>query len=321
MTSATGKQGDGSPWPNLYFVGVPKAGTTYLSEVLASHPLIYCSRIKSPNFMNSDITMADLPSGDDIPADGIVHAAVIRDEEEYLSLYAGGRNLPVRADCSMDYLRSGVAARNIVARAPAAKIIAVLRNPIERCLSHFLMDARIGRSVGTFDEAIEHHLASVGTNDFWGGNYIETGFYDQQLTRYFDVFPAENLLIGLYDDLKADGPAFVSRIFRHIDVGEIALPGGRPQNVAALARGHRLNRWLYETGLKERISRIVPVGPKRILKKYYYREIPRGEQRMSPAQYARLAEIFRDHIVELSRMLDRDLTPWLAGGKVSPHWD
>lgn len=308
-------------WPNLFLVGVPKAGTTYLNEVLAQHPLIYCSHIKAPNFMNADIRMADLPSGDEVLATRVLHAAEIRDEATYLSIYAAGKDFPIRADCSVDYMRSAVAAGKIAEKVPDARIVAVLRNPIERCLSHYLMDSRIGRPVGTFDEEIERHLATLGKDDFWGGNYIDTGFYDEQLVRYFERFPASNILIGLHEELKGDAASFVSRIFRHIGVDRIPLPPVKPQNVSALPRTQRLNRWLYSTGLKQRISRTVPPAIKEAVKKHYYRDLERESYRMTEAQYARLAEVFRDHIVESGRMLDRDLTPWLTGGKVRPLAD
>ena len=76
----------GQFWPNLFLVGVPKAGTTYLSEMLSLHPKIFCSNVKSPNFMNSDAELFDLPSGDEIRADRHIDAALIRDEKSYLAL-------------------------------------------------------------------------------------------------------------------------------------------------------------------------------------------------------------------------------------------
>ncbi len=308
---------EGQCWPNLFFVGVPKAATTSINEMLSLHPQVFCGRIKSPNFMNADIELADVPSIHEISAHGDVHVALVRDEKSYLDLYSGTEGFPVRADCSNDYLRSAISAERIAQKVPDAKIFAVLRNPIERCLSHYLMDLRIGRPVGTFDDEIERHLSLLGRCDFWGGNYIGTGFYDDQLKRYFDRFPRRNILVGIQDDLEADAAAFMARIFDFLGLDPIPLPRKTLSNMARRPRFQNINRWLYTTGVKRWITRNVPQTIKDLSKKRYYTD--QVQDRVSDAQYARLADIFRDHTVELSRMLGRDLTPWLSRQKVAPN--
>ncbi len=306
-------------WPNLFFVGVPKAATTSVNEMLSLHPQVFCGRIKSPNFMNADIELADLPRVHEIATRGDVHGALVRDEKSYLDLYHGAENFPIRADCSVDYLRSAMAAEKISERVPNAKILAVLRNPIERCLSHYLMDLRIGRPVGTFDDEIHRHLSLLGRSEFWGGNYIATGFYDDQLKRYFDRFPRGNILVGIQDDLEADGAAFMTRVFAHLGLDPIALPRRRAVNVAQRPRFESMNRWFYTAGIKRWISVNIPETIKDPLKRRYYTTMVRD--RISDAQYARLAEMFRDHVVKLSAMLGRDLTPWLSRRKLAPLAD
>jgi len=177
------------------------------------------------------------------------------------------------------------------------------------------MDLRIGRPVGTFDEEIDRHLSLLGRSEFWGGNYVRTGFYDDQLKRYFDRFPASNILIGIHEDLQADAGAFMDWIFDYIGLDSIPAINNTLINESRVPRFRHLNRWLYATGIKRQISAKVPAAIKIAFKKHCYTS--QITVKISDAQYARLAVIFRDHIVELSRMLYRDLTPWLSNRKLA----
>ena len=203
-------------------------------------------------------------------------------------------------------------------KVPNAKIIAILRNPIERCLSHYLMDLWIGRPVGTFETEIERHIAAITANEFWGGNYVRTGFYDEQIERYYARFPEANIKIRLYDDLLREPAALMTEFFRHVDLDPISVTDiDRSRlNVAKLPRFHGVNRLFYYTGAKRAFSRFVPQPLKDRLLPFYYTN--RVEHQIPNHIYARLADIFRDHVIELSRILDHDLSPWLVGQPIEP---
>src|SRR5580765_4773440 len=140
--------------PNFFIVGAAKSGTTSLYEYMKMHPEVYMAPIKETHHFSTDIDNTqfrpnyarslnkDLTSfleGD--MSDGIFHAFV-KDWNQYVKLFGKVNSEKAIGEVTNSYLYSHEAAQNILSRFPNAKVIMILRNPIDRAFSHYLMDLR-----------------------------------------------------------------------------------------------------------------------------------------------------------------------------------
>lgn len=309
-------------WPNFFLVGAMKAGTTSIANMLAAHPEIFVSPVKEPNYFCSDVVIenenardcailktADAPGNDAGP---YVHSGLFRDEKEYLSLFKGWKDEKIGAECSTSYLYSGVAAQNIAGVAPGAKILMVLRNPVERAFSEFVMNCRIGVAVPPFAK----YLDLENTERSRGGvpqyhKYVTAGLYFRQIKGYLEYFPDHQILIMLYDDLKNDPAAFMKRVFNFLGVDDRFNTDKARSNPASYPRWAYLNMLLKKSGAKRLIQEVMPRRTKAYLKKYYYRSLP-SDITLNEADRRRLVHEFSGDVKNLSTLINRDLSAWIV---------
>jgi hypothetical protein len=139
--------------PNFFLVGAPKTGTTSLYHYLKQHPDIYLSAVKEPCFFASEMrpdnfsqefaTSIRLSSQNllkylDGPMSGPNPGGIITDWSHYLELFKNVSTETAIGEASVCYLWSATAAGNIHARIPHAKIVVILRDPVERAFSQYL---------------------------------------------------------------------------------------------------------------------------------------------------------------------------------------
>src|SRR5581483_12072093 len=117
-------------WPNFYIVGAVKSGTTSLWASLKRHPQVFLPKVKEPYFFNCPRTLNVSDSG-----------VISSDLREYQNLYRPGRGFNAIDDATPNYLVSPPAAPQIHQICPQAKIIIILRDPVERAYAHYLMPA------------------------------------------------------------------------------------------------------------------------------------------------------------------------------------
>lgn len=307
--------------PNFFLVGAEKAGTTSLYRYLASHPQVYMSPIKEPNYFAQDIQDYRFPksvrrtllqdyktyiSGD---MSKPVHVAYVREWTEYIKLFRKVDGEIAIGECSNSYLYSQVAAGKICTYLPSAKIIVSLRNPIERIFSQYLMDRRIGLTRKRFDELLDKELRFPG--DLWSGarGYIEKGMYSQQLVRYYHAFPASQICVVLYDELLEDAEKVLKRVFRHLGVSEEMVPDFQVRyNTARLPRYEYLNRLLFEWNIKCRAQQLIPQRFYKRLRKVFYS----GDlEEIAEKDRERLRGVYGKDIDRVMELTGIDVSHWL----------
>jgi len=308
--------------PNFFVVGAPKAGTTTLYRYLAGHPPVFVAPIKEPNHFCPDLHphAASSTLNDRLPLDieaylaaderRPVQVAWIESRKDYLRLFEPATNVAVRGECSTSYLYSAAAAAEIAAFNPQARVIALLRDPATRAYSHYLMDRRIGITTRTFREEIERELAD--TRACWSTSrlYLGLGRYAEQLARYFRVFPSDRILVLFSDELLAEPDTVLGRVAVFLGVDPFAPPSTAERaNPAALPRFRHLNRILHQTRIKRHLRAVLPGGVKSAIRSWYFRGNP--EAGLAPEDRARVIEILRPDIDQLSEMLARDLSAWI----------
>ncbi len=303
--------------PNFFIVGAAKAGTTSLYNYLQAHPDVFLCPIKEPNYFSTDINPEDF--NPTYRKNTILHIkdkpkkkiqlAFVRNSKLYLRLFEDAQNEKAIGECSTSYLFSSVAAKNIKVFNPEAKIIIALRNPVERTFSHYLMAVKYGFTHHSFSDALQKDMSA--TEKGWGISelFIELSLYYEQLKRFYDVFPRENIKVLFFDDLQTDPAALANDICKFLDIDTFKLTDKENYNPAALPRFKCLNSVMVKTGFKNFLMRVFPRNIADKAKSIYYTNKKLPE--MKDQDQAFLKSIFKEDIKKTQDLIRKDLTHWL----------
>src|ERR687894_901132 len=196
--------------PNFLIIGAMKSGTTALYYYLEHHPEIYMSPVKEPNFFSSQ--------EQENAAGAVTHIGTYQD------LFRGVSGETAIGEASHSYLYEPGAAAEIRRYAPEAKLIAILRDPIDRAYSHFLHMVRSGEEpLDDFSQALREDEVGLHKERTFQ-DYIGRGLYYGQLERYFGTFPREQVRVYLYEDLSDAPISTVQDAFRFLKVDDSFVP-------------------------------------------------------------------------------------------------
>lgn len=187
--------------PDFFIAGVPKAGTTALHSALAKHPSLHMSPVKEPKFFLTD----GPPRTDGGPGDIKTYREHVWRRSDYEALFDGARPGQIKGESTPFYLYNRDAQLRIKELIPDAKLIVVLRDPVERAHSNWthLWSAGLDPSGDFLDAcAKEEQRVAAGWADFW--RYTGLGMYGEQLRHLYTVFPREQVLVVRYRDLLTE---------------------------------------------------------------------------------------------------------------------
>jgi hypothetical protein len=288
-------------------VGAAKSGTTSLYRDLAQHPAIYMSLMKEPHFFSRI-----QPSASWEPF--FPH---VRDEQAYLALFRGATDEELLGEASTSYLWDEEAAERIERRVPEARILVMLRDPVDRAYSHYWNDVREGLEKRSFEEALAEEQRRAGRGG-WGVTslYLDCGRYADQVGRYLDRF-GEAVRVDFLEDYVSDKASTVAGIYAFLGLGQMASePAQQQMNAISLPR-NRLGRAMFGSGAARRLARAtLPRSVRGRLRGALLEEA--DPPPMEPATRTLLTEIFRPEAARLSALLGKP-PPWealLPGGSV-----
>jgi hypothetical protein len=291
--------------PNFLIIGAAKSGTTSLANYLRQHPEIYLSKIKEPHFFAFEGQSINFCG----PGDKKVHQSIVTNLDTYQSLFQSASVEKAIGEASTSSLIVPDAAKRIKKYTPNVKLIAILRNPAERAYSSFLHLRRDGREVTEdFRKALQKEAARIDNN--WGclWRYTQIGFYHQQLKPYYELFDSQQIRVYLYEDLKNNPSLFFKDIFEFLNVDTNFIPNTTiKNNVSGIPKSRLLHNVLHS---KNTIRSIIgPLVPK-------YLRIKLREHNLSKPQLSvmiknDLLEIFKEDILSLQSLINRDLSHWL----------
>ena len=202
--------------PNFFVIGSSRAGTTSLRHHLRAHPAVYVPPVAEPRFFAF--------AGDNLrytgPGDEMLKDRVITEPAAYQMLFDGVTAESAVGEVSPAYLCSSTAAVRIKEAAPDAKIIAVLRHPVERAISSFRRERLDGLETAPTLEAalaLEESRHRSGWSYVW--RYRYRGLYYTHLARFFAVFPRDQIKVMRYEDWTDDhGRALLREVFEFLGV-------------------------------------------------------------------------------------------------------
>jgi hypothetical protein len=228
---AAAEQVPGRRVPDFFIVGHHKSGTTALYEMLRRHPQIYMPSLKEPRYFASDLRSL-IKAG---PASGLPETF-----DEYLALFEPAEPEQRVGEASPSYLRSHTAAREIAEVQPAARIIAILREPASFVRSlHFQLVQEHVETEKDLRKAVAREEIVRGERRVL--RYSDHVHYAEQLRRYHAVFPAEQVLVLIYDDFRRDNEGTVRRVLRFLEVDESAPIHVMDANPTVSVRSVRLD--------------------------------------------------------------------------------
>ena len=219
--------------PNFIILGAAKAGTTALYHYLQQHPQIYMTPLKETNYFALRGQHLDFRGPGD---DDYVNRMSITNEAAYRAQFEGVRDEIAVGEASPLYLYHPETANRIRQTLPDAKLIAFLRNPVDRAYSAFLHLVRDNReSERDFAAALAREPERIAANYEHIWHYMSMGRYYEQLKRYYDRFPSEQIKVFLYRDLRTEPTRVLREIHGFLGVDADFCPNmGTRYNEATL---------------------------------------------------------------------------------------
>ena len=185
--------------PDFFIVGAPKAGTSALHRALSRHPQLYLSPVKEPKFFLSPGVRPPVHTG---PGDAHSAREWIWRRREYESLFDPAPPGNLRGESTALYLYHRPALRRIAEAVPKAKLVAILRDPVDRAYSNWMHLWSDGlEPLADFLEACqaEDRRIRAGWAPFW--HYSGLSRYGGQLVHLLTLFPEDQIRIFRYRDL------------------------------------------------------------------------------------------------------------------------
>ena len=296
--------------PNFLIIGAGKSGTTSLYHYLRQHPEVYMSPMKEPKFFCFEGERPNFRGPGD---DEEINRKCVTSIEAYKALFEGVAGEKAVGEASSMYLYYPKSPERIRRHVPGARLIAVLRNPVERAYSSYLHCVRDrGEPLGDFAEALrkEQDRISKGWGPLW--HYKTAGYYSDQLRRYFDTFDRRQIRIYLYEDLKTDAAGVLRDIFDFLDVdGSYAPDISLKHNVSGVPKSRVLHALLNKPNpIKSVFRPLVPAGPRKVLNHKISDRNLRKPQ-LSPEVRRQLVEAYSEDVKRVQDLIQRDLSKWL----------
>jgi len=297
--------------PDFFIVGAPKSGTTSLYNYLTQHPSIFMPMHKEPHFFG-----------------GWRQSVSERDFQEYLNLFRGVKDNVLVGEASTTYLYLESAAEEINRFQPQAKIIIVLRDPVDRTYSQYWHHVRNGWTSLSFEEELEEEEKRIreGWRGFLPGDqppayYIKSGRYADQVKRFLEVFGSDSVKIYLFEDLIKDAKGVCRDVFEFLGVDpDQPVYIKRVYNVSGPVRNVLLGRLI--TGrfrTKEVIKKVVPTTWLRAVREWALQRNTGTVPKMDPKTRRRLQQIFREDVLYVQDFTERDLSHWLGEAPGDPQ--
>lgn len=267
--------------PNFLIIGAPKAGTTSLAAHLAAHPDVFVAEEKEVHFFDENFD---------------------RGVAWYESRFAKGAGRRAMGDATPTYMFRQHALERMAALLPDAKLIAVLRNPVDRMYSHYWW-MHVLRERRSFADVCRALLDNP--DDAAASEYLQGGRYLEALENVCAFYPRSALHVVILERFKAEPDALYADVCRFLGIDDAIVPAGLD---AVHNQSYRL-RWygLRAAMMRVRLWRKLPRLSARI---DAWNRVPFRYPRMDPAVRADLERYFEPYNKALGAWLGRDVTEW-----------
>ena len=289
---------------NFYCVGAQKAGTTTLHDILKQHPDVFLPETKEAHFFD--------------------------DDEKYKlglnwyfnTFFEDYSNERVCGSCNPEYIYfKKVPKRIYKAFGSNIKLIFILRQPVDRAYSHYLMSKRRYIEELAFEDALAQEATRIEKDYFSKTHfsYKTRGFYAEQIKHYLNYFPKENMMfVRFEDDFIKNKSKTIKAIFQFLEIKDIDLDVDIKSNAARSAHFKFMQSFIYKQNMiKSFFSLFVNQEFKNKIRSWVYALVMKPEKKKSLSLEFRnnLLKEYESDIKELEKITNKDFSSWLKSEK------
>lgn len=291
---------------NFIGIGAGRSASTWIFRCLCAHPRICGAKRKETKFF------------------------LYKDKKikEYKRYFSHCDPILLKGEFTPSYLYSETAAKRIKKNFPDAKLLVCLRNPIERLISHYHFRAARGElNEKEIEKEINKDLINYPADK---NGILEKGFYYKYLLMYFKIFPRNQILVMIFEDIEKDPVNFIQRIYKFLGVDPKFVPREINEKINFISKNRRrfpifnkitfmFKSRLYNAGKSGKIliKILKLLGIKKI---YHYLSIlnlrknglkSKNKILISSQTKSRLIKFYKNDIRNLEVLLNKDLEFWL----------
>lgn len=275
---------------NTFIVGAPKAGTTSLHYYLSQHHDVCMSSLKEPNFFSFEEVSSLFYKATSISNSTAYHK--LFDEEK-----------KVIGEASVSYLFYENVPKRIFEYNSKSNIVILLRHPVDRAISHYLMDYRLGYCSCTLEEIVYNK----DKYPLFFQQYVELGLYYKQVKRYLDTFGRERVHILFYSDFKNDTEAAIRDLFHFLKLENTSVDFS-VQN-SFMKPTNAVVSYLYSLSwVRKGIKNIIPTKAVEAVKRRFFSK--QNKPDFADSLMAQLSAYYLPDITRLESLLNVNLTSW-----------
>jgi hypothetical protein len=296
--------------PNFLIAGAAKSGTTSLYYYLKDHPDIYLSPVKEPCFFTSEILNICRQGVDDDKK------FYIKTFEKYCELFRGAPGKKAIGEASTDTLYHYEETIPAIKRLMVEpSIIILLRNPVDRAFSAYLHLVRDNRESLSFEQGLAAEEERIKRNWQCIWHYKKRGLYYDQVKAFMDSF--KHVKVLLHDDLKKNPESVIKEVYEFLGVDASYRPADTKThyNMSGVPRFKCLNNIFLMKNIVQRTIR--NIGSFLLTEDRWVklRDTLRGKLlvkiEMKPETRFYLQQFFREDILKLQELIDKDLSAWI----------
>jgi len=292
--------------PDFFIVGAAKCGTTAMNDYLGQHPEIFVPDLKEIHFFGQDLDMRLARERDTLDA--------------YLARFEGAEGCKRAGEASVWYVYSRTAAQEIKVFDPDARIIIMLRDPVEfmysqhsQAMHNALGDEDIldfGEALAAEEDRVRGRRIPPQTTMPDQVFYRRIARFTEQVQRYFDLFPREHIHVIVFDDFKADNLATVQGVYRFLGVEPDFEPETPIINPNKTYRSWAVRK--LQQRIPSKAKHLVPSGLRQKASDAIYalNRVYEPRKAMDATLRRELQREFAPEVAALGDLIGRDLSHW-----------
>lgn len=302
--------------PNFLIIGAAKGGTTSLYAYLRQHPEVFMSVPKEPTFFGNEGTDGLFNGPHD--EDRAYHSRVITNIDDYSALFRNVTDQKAIGEASVYSLYLPKAPEQIKKYIPNAVMFAVLRNPADRAYSAYLHVVRQAREKLPFADSLQREPERIrqNWNPLW--HFKTMGFYYEQVKRFYDTFGRNRVHVYLYEDFHKDPLRIIHEVLDILGLGTSFQPDmSRRYKQSYVPKYPGIEKFLHQSKIKVQFAKQHWPTHLRWRARHLESFIDWIAQpnRIAPPPIpqdvrAALLDEYRDDILRLGDLLQRDLSHW-----------
>lgn len=298
--------------PNFLIVGAAKSGSSSLHFYLAQHPEIYMTPKKQTYFFASEGAIPNFRGPGDHEE---VNKKAITSLDVYQREFNGVTTEKAIGEACSVYMYDDKAPERIKHHVPNAKLIMILRDPVERAYSSFMQLVRDGyETTDDFEQGLALEATRIKDNYRHLWHYKKRGLYYEQIQHYLTLFEESQIHICFFEDLKNDPQHLLRGIYRFLGVDDsfVADTSGK-YNATGIPRSRALLRLIMQPNAFKSVAKtIIPESVRKSVKTFVTTHpLALRKPPASPRAREKLVPEFREDILKLQALTGRDLSRWL----------